>query len=296
MFSILGQAWADKKLKVQKVTANVYAIIGELGNRSPENHGNNATFGFIVTEQGIVLIDSGATLDGAKAIHKAIKSVSDKAIVKVINSGGQDHRWLGNDYFKKLGAEIIASKDAVKDQKNRLKDQFFRLASLMSDKAISSTIPVYADTVFEKQYQFTLGKTVFEIYHHGHAHTPGDSYIWLPQHSVMFSGDIVYVERLLGVNDHSNSKSWIDVFESMAKFTPKYLIPGHGSPTDLEHAKKDSYNYLLDLRAAVTDFMDNGGDMSEINKVDMSKYKYLLNYDTLSGRNAQRVYAELEWE
>jgi len=169
------------QLELQEVTKDVYAIVGELGNRTPENFGNNATFGFVVTSEGVVLIDSGGTYQGAKVISQVIKSITDKPVVKVINTGGQDHRWLGNDFFKKQGAVIIASNSAVKDQKTRVNDQFFRLGNLVGENLVKSTTPIYAETAFESDYSFELGGTVFEIYHKGQAHTPGDSFIWLSE-------------------------------------------------------------------------------------------------------------------
>jgi glyoxylase-like metal-dependent hydrolase (beta-lactamase superfamily II) len=222
--------------------------------------------------------------------------VTDKAVVTVINSGGQDHRWLGNGYFKKLGAQIIASEDAVKDQKARTRDQFFVLGNLVGDQGIKGTDAVYAETTFKEQFDFKKGNTVFNIRHSGQAHTPGDSFIWLPQKKVMFTGDIVYVERMLGIGAQSNSKSWIDVFQVMAAYDPEYLIPGHGDATNLSQAKKDTYDYLAFLRQSVSVFMKNGRDLTEINSVDQSKFNYLLNHENLSGRNAQQVFTEMEWE
>ena len=287
---------AASDLTLKKITDNVYAIVGELSNRSPVNLGNNSTFGVVVTDKGVVLIDSGATYKGAEKIHNVIKGITDKPIVTVINTGGQDHRWLGNGYFKKLGAKIIASNDAVEDQKARTQDQFFRLGTLVGDEGIKGTEAVYADTTFDTEYNFELGGVNFEVTHAGQAHTPGDSFIWLPQQKVMFTGDIVYIERMLGIMDHSNSKSWVAVYEAMAAHKPKHIIPGHGNPTTLETADKDTYGYLTSLRESVAEFIDDDGDISEISKVDQSAYKYLLNYDSLSGRNAQKVYTEMEFE
>lgn len=113
-------SWAEETLKLQKITKDVYAIVGELGNRTKENLGNNATFGFVLTSEGVVLIDSGGTYQGAEKIAAQIKKVTDKPVVMLINTGGQDHRWLGNGYFKERGAKIIASKAAVNDQKSRV--------------------------------------------------------------------------------------------------------------------------------------------------------------------------------
>ena len=291
-----SQPWADGEMKLQKVTEDVYAIVGDLGNRSADNLANNATFGFVVTSAGVVLIDPGGTYLGAQKIDLLIKQVTDKPVVTVINSGGQDHRWLGNGYFKNQGAQIIASEAAVNDQKARTQDQFIGLGNLVGDEGIKGTDAIYAEKTFEQQLDFKLGDTLFEIRHAGQAHTPGDSFVWLPQKKVMFTGDIVYVERMLGVGAQSNSKNWVSVYETMAAYQPRYLIPGHGQPTNLSRANKDTYNYLVFLRKSVSDFMENGGDMSDISSVDQSKFNYLLNYDLISGRNAQQAFTELEWE
>jgi len=291
-----SQPSADGEMKLQKVTEDVYAIVGELGNRSADNLGNNATFGFVVTSAGVVLIDPGGTYLGAQKIDLLIKQVTDKPVVTVINSGGQDHRWLGNGYFKNQGAQIIASEAAVSDQRARTQDQFIGLGNLVGDEGIRGTDAIYAEKTFEQQLDFKLGDTLFEIRHAGQAHTPGDSFVWLPQKKVMFTGDIVYVERMLGVGAQSNSKNWINVFETMAAYQPRYLIPGHGQPTNLSRANKDTYDYLVFLRQSVSDFIENGGDMSDISSVDQSQFNYLLNFELIAGRNAQQVFTELEWE
>jgi glyoxylase-like metal-dependent hydrolase (beta-lactamase superfamily II) len=292
----ISQSFSSEVLKIQKVTEDVYAIVGELGNRTPENLGNNATFGLVVTSEGAVLIDSGGTYKGAKEIHRLIKSITDKPVSIVINTGGQDHRWLGNGYFKEQGARLIASKKAVEDQKARTQDQFILIGSLVGEEGLSGTDAVYAEQTFDDQFNFESGGIKFEIFHTGQAHTPGDSFVWLPQKNVMFTGDIVYVQRMLGVGSQSNSKSWVDVFQSMAAYKPDHIIPGHGEATDMARANSDTYEYLVFLRDSVSAFMENGGDITEIGNIDQSKFSYLLNYETLAGRNAQKVYSELEWE
>ena len=289
-------ALAADTLALQKVTDDVYAIVGELGNRNTANLGNNATFGFIVTRDGVVLIDAGGTYQGAQRIHTLIKRVTDKPVVLVINTGGQDHRWLGNGYFKAQGAKIIANAKAVADQKARSRDQFFVLGNLVGDKGLAGTEAVYADSTFDKDKQIELGGLSIEIHHAGQAHTPGDSFVWLPRQKVMFTGDIVYTERMLGVTSASSSKSWLAVYEAMASYKPEVIVPGHGHPTTLAKANADTYAYLKFLRQSVAAFMQAGGDISEISNIDQHQYQYLKNYDMLAGRNAQRVYAELEFE
>ena len=292
--AIPGQA--DTGLELHPVTDNVYALVGELNNRNPQNLGNNANFEFVVTDADVVLIDPGGSYLGAHNIAASIKSVTEQPIVKVNNTGGQDHRWLGNGFFRQQGAEIIASTAAVADQRARSRDQLILLDNLVGQSSIEGTEPAYADRRFDRSHSFELGGTRFEVHHAGQAHTPGDSYVWLPRQKVVFSGDIVYVERKLRIGTQSDSKSWISAFEAMATLEPDYLVPAHGAITTMAQAQKDTLRYLRFLRRAVTDFMDEGGDLSDIVSIDQSTYSYLQNHETLAGRNAQQVFTELEWE
>jgi len=170
------------------------------------------------------------------------------------------------------------------------------LGNLVGDVGLENTDAVYAEETFADKFEFTLGDTAFELHHAGPAHTPGDSYVWLPQQRIVFTGDIVYVQRMLGVIPVSNSKSWVTAFEAMAALKPRIVVPGHGHVTTLQEATAHSYDYLVFLRQAVSEFMESGGGIEDIGKLDQSQFSFLLNYETLKGRNAQRVYEELEWE
>jgi len=290
--------WAKSTQDLEKVqvTDHVWAIVGPTTNRTPENLGNNATFGLIVTKEGAVLIDSGGSEQGARKLYALVKTITDQPIKYVINTGGQDHRWFGNDYFARQGANIISSRAARTDHEKRLVDQWGRVESLIGKEKMQGTKERYADILFDDDYRFSLGGIDFEIHHRGQAHTPGDSFVWLPKQRAMFTGDIVYTGRMLGVGSQSNSKSWVKSFEAMAAYKPLHVVPGHGGPTTLEQATADTYRYLTFLRKAVAAFMDAGGDISEIGNLDQSQFSYLENYESLKGRNAQKVYSELEWE
>ena len=107
-------AQAAPVLEPVKVADGLYALVGPLGQRDAANAGDNATFGAIVTPEGVILIDSGAGDAGAELISRALRSVTDKPVRWVINTGSQDHRWLGNAWFAARGARIIALQTTVK--------------------------------------------------------------------------------------------------------------------------------------------------------------------------------------
>jgi glyoxylase-like metal-dependent hydrolase (beta-lactamase superfamily II) len=293
---VAGAGDSGGDLRLHEVADRVYAIVGPYGNRTPENLGNNATFGVVVTDEGVVLIDPGGSHRGAAAIDQVIRQVTDKPVKMVINSGGQDHRWLGNGYFKARGAHIIASDAAVADQRARRQDQLFALDSLVGEKGMAGTEAVYADETFEENKRFILGGVTFELRKVGPAHTPGDSLVWLPEHRIVFTGDVVYVGRMLGVLSVSSSRHWIEAFEAMVALEPLTVVPGHGPPTDLVRARADTLDYLVFLREMVGAFMEAGGSIIDIGTLDQSRFSYLIDYDALKGRNAQQVFQEMEWE
>ena len=285
-------------LEAVKVGDNIYALVGDLGQRSPVNLGNNATFGVIVTADGVVLIDAGATAKGAAVIEAAIAKITDKKVVVVINTGGQDHRWLGNAYWKAKGARLIAAKVAVADQKARFSLQWSALEQLVGRDGLAGTEARQAEETFESELDLTVGGIRLILRHPGRAHTPGDTIVWLPEQKVVFSGDIVFHDRMLGVLPEplSTSADWIKAFDAMAALAPSIVVPGHGKPAGLDRAKADTRDYLVALRQGVKDVLDRKGDMIAAAKIDQSRFRRLTGADQLAGRNAQTVFAEMEFE
>ena len=68
-------------LTTHKLAENAYALVGPLTNRNAQNLGNNANFGVLITDEGVVLIDPGATYKGAQMIDAAIRKLTDKPVL-----------------------------------------------------------------------------------------------------------------------------------------------------------------------------------------------------------------------
>lgn len=282
-------------LEVQPVTDDVWAIVGPLEQRSPENLANNATFGLVVTPEGAVLMDPGGSWQGAEMLHAIIRTVTDQPVVHVINTGGQDHRWLGNGYWQAQGATVIASEAAVEDQQARASMQMTGLTQLIGE-ALEGTEASFAEVTFSDAYTLEVGGLTFEIVHPGPAHTPGDSFIWVPDRDTVFTGDIVYVERILGLGEQSSITHWPDAYLAMEATGAAHVVPGHGGPTTMERARADTYDYLMNLRAQIGTLLDEGGDILAAPQVDQAAFSYLEQFDSLAGRNAQTAFQQMEWE
>jgi glyoxylase-like metal-dependent hydrolase (beta-lactamase superfamily II) len=284
-------------VRFETVADGVYAHIGELGARTYDNEGLNANIGLVVTPGGSVLIDSGATARSAAQIQAAVKRVTDQPVRWVINTGGQDHRWLGNGYFKTQGVHLIAHASGRADMMNRGNDHLVALRAVLKERA-DGTTPTLPDRYVEgTDIRLELGGRVFELRHRGGAHTPGDTMVWLPDSRILFTGDVVYVERMLGVLPVSNTKQWVATFDVIEQLAPARLVPGHGKITDIATARADTRVYLEALRAHMKRAVDDGTDISAaIRRFDAAPFMRLLNAAELHPGNASRTYLELERE
>jgi glyoxylase-like metal-dependent hydrolase (beta-lactamase superfamily II) len=274
-----------------RVTDRVYALVGDLGQRSPENLGHNMTSGFVVADDGVVVIDTGGSYRDAQAIHAAIRKVTDKPVKWAINTGGQDHRWLGNGYFRKVGVAIIASSAAKHDMQNRGAQQAAMARSHLKDQ-FEGTEAVYPDHVFTDRYTLPVKGVKIELIYMGGGHTAGDIFVRLPETNIVFTGDIVFVQRLLGIPP-KQGLAWIKALEYLRdELKPAVIVPGHGHVTGLPEAMRDSYDYLVFLRDSAKRALESGAfDPVEATQgLDQSRFSYLHNYSDASFRSRNALH------
>ena len=285
------------EVRFQPVAPGVYAFIGEKVGRTYDNEGLNANIGLVVTPAGALLIDSGASAQGAQKIDAAVKKVTDQPVKWVINTGGQDHRWLGNGHFIAQGAEVIAHASGKADLLARGGDHLAALRPVLKEK-LDGTVPTLPTRwLTGSDETLNLGGTTIEVKHRGGAHTPGDLMVWLPQQRVVFSGDIVYVDRMLGVIPVSHTGRWLASFAALEALKPARIVPGHGEVCELPKAQAQTRDYLQALRTHMKQAVENGEDIgAAIKAFDAKPWMGLLNAAELHPGNASRTYLELERE
>ena len=285
----------DYQPKAEKVVDNVYAIVGPLGQRSAENDGLNANYGFVVTPKGVILIDSGASRLGAEKLAAAIRKVTKQPVRWVVNTGSQDHRWLGNDYFAGKGAEVIAMQRTAATQTENANQQLQGLERFLGER-LKGTKPLPAPkTLAGDSATLERGGVTLELAY-TNAHYPGDARVWLPQQRVVFSGDLIYVDRLLGVLPWSSVKNGQQAFKALAALKPARIVPGHGRVCDLAQAQRetgDYYDFLADKVGAAAREMEPLAETLD-RYADLPQFRHLENYGDLHRGNMNRAFVEFE--
>lgn len=292
-------AWSVQAVEIafQPVALNVYAHVGDTEGRTYENEAINANLGLVVTPVGALLIDSGASFQGARQIAEAVKKVTPQPVRWVINTEGQDLRWLGNGFFQAQGAEVMAHAGAESDMKARGPAHLKANAPVLKEK-MDGTEPVLPTRWFKgADTALDLGGVAVVLVHRGGGHTPGDSMVWLPQSGVVFTGDVVYVDRILGLHPVSKTRTWVRSFEALEALNPKVVVPGHGNVTTLEQARKDTGDLLKALRTHMGRAVEAGTDISSAVKgFDAAPYQHLKHVEVWLPQIANLTYLEMEQE
>ncbi|MBD3671197.1 MAG: MBL fold metallo-hydrolase [Gammaproteobacteria bacterium] len=281
--------------KAEQVVDNVYAIVGPLAQRNQDNDGLNNNSGFIVTNEGVILIDPGASMLGAEKLAGAIAKVSRQPVRWVINTGGQDHRWLGNDYFAAKGAELIALERTAQTQARFAERQMSSLKGFLGER-LKGTTPRPATRLLKgDKARINLGG--FElVLRYTDAHYPGDAWVWLPKQKVIFTGDLVYVDRLLGVFPWSSVIMAQTSFQAMEGLAPKHIVPGHGRVCGLKQARAETGDYYDFLVNTIGEAAREMEPMDEvINRYSrLPAFEHLEHYDNLHRRNMNQTFLEFE--
>ena len=280
----------------QQVSENVYSAIGATAAPTYENSGHNNNLSFIITDEGVVVVNASASYLLAKALHTEIKKLTKQPVKYVILENAQGHAMLGSNYWQEQGAKIVAHKDAAAVMKRYAKSSVERMQKRQKEKGkfTKATVP---DITFEDKFELNMGGTIIQALHLGPAHSPGDIVVWLPQQKLVIAGDMAFHQRLLPVTDHTDTAAWINTWET--KFEPlnaQIVIPGHGTPTTMVEVRKYTVDYLKYVREQVAKILEEDGDLQEAYEMDLSTYEHLDTFSDLAKQNIGRIFRAMEFE
>lgn len=282
--------------KPVEVIPHVFSAIGATAPPTYENSGHNNNLSFVITGDGVVVINGGASVRLAAALHDEIKAVTDQPVKLVINENGQGHAMLGNAYWADLGVDILAHEDAIAEVEENGDFILQGMQRYNRDKAEGTRV-VQANLSFSEEHIVEMGDVKIHVLYLGPAHDPGDTQVWIPQWDIMIAGDIAFHERMLPVFDYTCTSCWLETWvDALEPLSPTYIIPGHGHPTNMAQVRRYTYDYLTDLREKIGEHLDNGGDLASAYYVDQERWRNLDTFEELATKNAGRVFAEMEWE
>jgi glyoxylase-like metal-dependent hydrolase (beta-lactamase superfamily II) len=281
-----------------KLSPHCYYVHGQSGEVSHENQGFNANAGFVVTDEGVVVFDALGTPPLGAALVTAIRTVTDRPILRVIVSHYHADHFYGLQAFKAAGAQVwahAAAKPYLASEAPalRLEERRHSLAPWVDQTAriVAPDVWIEGDTAFR------LGGLTFNVYHVGPAHTPEDLVLVVEEEGVFFAGDLMVGGRIPFVGD-ADSRAWLMAVDRLERYRPKVLVGGHGDVSfDAARDLALTREYLTYLREKMGEAADGFVPFEEAYaQTDWSRFSHLPAFEGVNRRNAYNTYLLMERE
>jgi glyoxylase-like metal-dependent hydrolase (beta-lactamase superfamily II) len=273
----------------------VYAVLGDTG-RGSEGRPNA---GFIVTGEGVVVIDALASPAQGEQLVGTIRSVTRQPIRWLVLTHHHPDHHFGAIALRRAGARVIAHPDVstgVDEQSREAAESAWTLvvgAKQMAGFAYADRpdMPVTeADTL-------RLGRQTIVVGHpwRGPAHTVGDLIVWLPDERVLFAGDLLIEDGVTMVVDGS-SLGLVAALDTIAALRARIVVPGHGAlPRDPAALIARTRGYIMGLRAAMRGAIERHRSLNRaLDALPPADDGRPVSLHSRERRNANRVYLEVE--
>lgn len=224
--------------------------------------------GIIVTESGVVVVDTQATPAMARDVIARIRSVTEKPITHLVLSHYHAVRVLGASAY---GAHTIIASEGTSEliRERGEADKASEIGRFPRLFRGAETIPglTWPTLVFRERLELRLGGVVIEVLHLGAGHTAGDTVVWLPEHRVLFAGDLVEHGATPYAGD-AHFRSWPATLQRLLALEPRMLVPGRGDAlkTAAEScaAIDGTRRFVEELYASVAQGVDAGQSLRDI--------------------------------
>jgi glyoxylase-like metal-dependent hydrolase (beta-lactamase superfamily II) len=281
---------ADKAISFSEIGRGLYAYTAE----------GDPNSGVIVGDDCCMVVDAQATPAMAKQVIERVRQITDKPIAYVVLSHYHAVRVLGASAYK---AREILTSDATRDLiaergQQDWDSEYGRFPRLFR---AAETIPglTWPTITFPKELKVWLGKREVQLIHLGRGHTAGDIVAWVPDATVMFSGDLVEYRSACYCGD-AHFKDWPATLDRLASFDPVALVPGRGDALigkrNVREAIGLTREFLTTLFGAVTTSVESGRTLKDtfaaVRKAMDPKFGTYAIYEHCLPFNVSRAYDE----
>lgn len=268
--------------RAQEVSDGIFAYVQPDGSWWVNNTG------FLVGSSGVVSIDTCSTELRSRAYLDAIASVTDRPVRTLVNTHHHGDHTHGNWLF--APATIVAHERTRQEVIAAGRPGRLPFWTPVDWGNVELAPPFLT---FTDQVSLWVDDLRCQVRHVGKpAHTTNDSIVWVPERSVLFSGDLLFNggTPFVLMGSVSGSLAVLDDLEALGATT---IVPGHGEPCGPE---------VIDTVRAYLGFVgDLAGQakpsglspLEAARQADLSPFAGLLDSERIVG-NLHRAYAELD--
>jgi len=273
----LAQAPADGAILEKDIPIKVTEVAPGLFFQYHHQESNNA---FLVTDEGVLVIDARQHPRRAEELLATIRKVTDKPIKWVVNTHAHGDHYFGNAVFKREGATFIAHRDTAGMMKAHLDIEMKRRQGYFKQRQYdpAEVKLVLPDVTFETKATITLGGRTVELLYLGAGQNPGDTLVYFPQERVMFTGGPFSKNSWPNPSFTPSMANWVTLLRKIAAMDVNIYLGGHGdigNKEDVLHEAQMLADFDAGMREAVAKAMSRD---DIIRNVKFEKYKDVRNY------------------
>jgi cyclase len=262
------EAITGDKAEFKKIAEDVYAFVGKL---------NDANAMVVVTEQGVVVVDTGNNPPETRILQKFIQSVTSQPVRYVVITQNHGDHTGGTPLFSPPATVVVHDRVArdwaalkgyqVKSWQKRFPERA---------EALKGVAPLDTVVSFSDRMTLHVGGKVIELIYVDDTYNPGDLAVWLPESAVMHAGFVGYRERHPDIRpdySHGTTAGMLKQLDVLSALKPKVVVPAHGPLGDVTHLHALT-DYLLLARQKVRTMMQTGMSLDAIEKrFDMKEFE-----------------------
>lgn len=281
----------------EQLTERVWVIHGPVELPNPENKGFMNNPAFVVTEDGVVIVDAGASLESGRMVLRQIEKVTDKPVTHVFTSHIHGDHWLGNQAVREKypEARLYAHPVMIEQAKAGEAESWVNMMERLTEGATKGTEAVIPDIALSDGQEIVVGGITFRAHLSDWAHTKTDAMIEVVEESLLATGDNVLFKRI-GRLDDASFRGNIAACDRALELKLKHYIPGHG-PSGTADVIEPFCTYLKTVYAKVGELYEEGlsdFEMKDAVVEDVSAYKDWSGFDEQVGKHISLAVLEIE--
>lgn len=294
-------AAATEPLPATRIAPGTYAVYGHIAEVDVKNRGFNGNAGFVITRDGVVVIDALGTPLLGKRLLATIRRKTAKPVKYVILTHNHPDHSYGAVALTAAGARLVAhagTRDYI-NSSNLDASAAFRRAIIPADMAGFRAVPpdiVIDGPPFSRQV-IKLGRHRFEIYNTGSHHSFGDLVIRQVPENIVWIGDLAFNGRTTFMGDGHSAATLAGILWLQKRFPDaRLMVPGHGPAQRPPFPMlEQTYGYVERLRSMMRKAVENGTLLEDaVAQCDFPDWKNVRLYEENHRKNCNFVYQEME--
>ncbi len=251
-------ATLDYRLSARALAPDVYVVEGANADFSRANGCNIINTGFIVSEDGVIVINTGPSKRYGEQLRALIGRTTAKPVRQVLHLNLHPDYFLGNQAFADVPRLATAATiEGMRAEVKSYEDNLYRLCGDWM-KATEAVLPDRTVT----PGPLLPGKPRFEL-RELKGHTASDLVLIDRTSGVVFAGGLVFVDRV-PTTPHARLSDWLLSLDALAAQPFKTLVPSHGPVIDDGRGIEQTRRYLRWLDSSFDAAAQRGSEMTEV--------------------------------